>query len=265
MLWLETMLNLYKVFAAAIFAVFGVGFAAPAAHAEPVPLGAEMVLGDPNAKVTIIEYASMSCPHCARFDTDVFPQVKADFIDTGKVKFVFREFPLDQPAMYGALLAKCAGTTRFFAFVDLLFKQQQQWVQAPDVVGRLAQLGQLGGVTTAEWQACLANRDLQNGIIQSRLDAEKAPYIVQSTPTFFINMVKFEGEQPYETFAKAIADALSGKAAAPAIVGAATPAAATSGNQASTYIYIAVAVALIAGAAFFFLRRPQSAGPKSEA
>ena len=259
------MLNLYKVLAGAVFAVFGLGFVAPGAYAEPVPVGTDMALGDPAAKVTIIEYASMSCPHCARFTNDVFPQIKAEFIDTGKVRFIFREFPLDQPALYGALLAKCSGTTRFFAFVELLFKQQQQWVLAPDVPSRLAQLGQLGGVSPQEWQACLGNRDLQNSIIQSRLEAEKPPYEVQSTPTFYVNMVKFEGEQPFEAFAKAINDALAGKGVAASAAGAKSPAVANSGTTATTYIYIAVAVALIAGAGIFLLRRPSAAPPKSEA
>src|SRR5947209_14674871 len=93
---------------------------------KPNPLG-EMALGDPQAPITVIEYASMTCPHCAHFHLTTFPELKKRYIDTGKVRFVFREFPLDPVATGAFMLARCAGNDRYFALLDLLFHEQRQW------------------------------------------------------------------------------------------------------------------------------------------
>ena len=224
------------------------------AGAEPVAADVEMTLGIPGAPITMIEYASMTCPHCAAFAVQVFDQVKANYIDTGKVRFVFREFPLDQTAVLGAVLARCSGAGRFFPFVDVLFRQQAQWALAADPIAALGQIGQLGGLSQAEFQACLADQALVNGIVNSRLSGEQQ-YQVDSTPTFLINNVKYVGEQTYESLAEVFETALRGEPLV-AATGAATSA--SSGTAASTYIAIGVGLILVAGIAFFFLRRPKS-------
>ena len=100
---------------------------APAVAQVRAPATGDMVLGKADAPVTVIEYASMTCPHCATFHTEVLPKLKAAYIDTGKIKFIFREFPLDQLALRGAMLARCAGPERYFGYVDVLFRQQRVW------------------------------------------------------------------------------------------------------------------------------------------
>ena len=248
------MLTQPKALLAAVFFAAGPGFATPAlaqAGVQPAPAGAEMSLGDRDAKVTLIEYASMSCPHCAEFHAQTLPRIKQEYIDTGKIRLVFREFPLDQPAVLGAVLARCAGAARFFPFLDVLFRSQSTWVQHPDAVGRLTQIAQLGGVPAEQFQACLADRDLANGILKTRLEAEQQ-YNVRSTPTFVLGDRVIEGALPYEQFKQIIDDVIAGRPA---------PGRAIAGAQSNISIYIAVGAAalLMALAGFFLLRRPKAA------
>ena len=153
--------------------------AAPAAKAAPVYK--EFIHGDKNAKVTVIEYASLTCPHCAAFAQNVWPEVKKNYVDTGKIKFVFRDYPLDGLAMSGALLARCA----------------------PDAIEPLKQYAQLAGMTPADVDACLKNQAMLKTI---KDEQEKATslYKVQSTPTFYVGDEKVDGEMSYADFAKHI-------------------------------------------------------------
>jgi protein-disulfide isomerase len=168
-----------------------------AALAEPaLPAGAmsEKVLGDPEAKIVIIEYASLTCPHCAKFHKETLPQIKAEYIDTGKAKLVYRDFPLDQLALRASLLARCAPDGRFFAFIDALFAEQERWARGTDPVVALTKIGLLGGVGQEQFEACAANEELTNFVLQQRIDAQKE-YSVESTPTFIINGEKLVGAQ----------------------------------------------------------------------
>src|ERR1700730_18085881 len=149
----------------------------------PGPLG-DHVLGSPDAPVTIIEYASMTCPHCAHFHETTYPEMKKKYIDTGTVRFIFREFPLDALAAAGSMLARCAGKDKYFPMLETLFAQQKEWVvQKP--LGPLLAIAKQAGFTEQSFNQCLENQQLVEGIEASRARATKLG--VSSTPTFFVN------------------------------------------------------------------------------
>jgi len=164
----------------------------PLAKAQPD----DLVEGDPKAPITMIEYSSLSCPHCARFQKDVLPQIKKDFIDTGKVQLIQRDFPLNKPAVQAAQFAHCVGPMRFFTIVDVLFKTQEQWLNE-NAVEQLATIAATAGMDRPTFDACLANKDIEAKIVATRKAGEDA-FGIAATPTFIINGVKKEGEQSYE-------------------------------------------------------------------
>jgi protein-disulfide isomerase len=161
----------------------------------------DRILGNPGAPITIVEYASMTCPHCAHFADEVLPEIKKKWIDTGKAKLVLRDFPLDESALKASMIARCAPPDRFYAFIDTLFSTQEQWVMASDYQAALARLAKLGGMGKDEFDACLANKTLENKIVEGRLVASKQ-LDVNATPTFFVNGTKFDGVPTLEAFDK---------------------------------------------------------------
>ena len=163
----------------------------------------ERILGNPAAPITIVEYASMTCPHCAHFAKEVLPELKRKWIDTGKVKLVLRDFPLDQLALRAAMIQRCAPPDRFYAFADMFFADQHQWVTADDANAALARLAALGGMSRSEFDACLKDSALENYIVQERLVASKN-LGVEATPTFFINGSKFAGAPTVAEFDKVL-------------------------------------------------------------
>ncbi len=168
---------------------------------QPGPLG-DMALGDEKAPVTIIEYASMTCPHCAQFHATTFQEIKKRYIDTGKVRFIFREFPLDQLALAAFLLARCAGPDKYFPMIDTLFQMQKEWViQKP--LGPLLAIAKQAGMSEEAFNECLQNKKLIDGIEEVRQTAMKLN--VQSTPSFFVNGKPLRGAGTIEEFEKAIA------------------------------------------------------------
>jgi protein-disulfide isomerase len=164
----------------------------------------DRVLGKADAPITIVGYASLTCPHCAHFDVDVLPKLKQKWIDTGKAKLVLRDFPLDEPALRAAMVARCAPPDRYYAYVDTFFAAQDKWVMARDYREALARLVKLGGMGKDEFDNCLKNTALENKIVQERLVASKE-FDVNSTPTFFINGTKFTGAPTVEEFDKVLA------------------------------------------------------------
>jgi protein-disulfide isomerase len=181
--------------AAALFMGFGAGSAwlrpasaqTPADLLQPGPL-TEMVLGAENAPVTIIEYASMTCGHCAEFHNRTYPKLKERYIDTGKVRFIFREFPLDMLATAAFMLARCAGKDnkdRYFAMVETLFHQHKEWlVRQP--LPPLTSIARQAGFTQQSFEQCLADQKLRENVESVRHRAAEK-FGVTSTPTFFIN------------------------------------------------------------------------------
>ncbi|WP_054309007.1 DsbA family protein [Mesorhizobium sp. 1M-11] len=151
----------------------------------------ERQLGEDDAKVTIVEYASMTCPHCAHFHETTLPELKTKYIDTGKARLIFREFPFDPRAEAGFMLARCAGDN-YFPMVDVLFKQQQNWAVAENVKDAMFQLSKLAGFTQESFNACLTDQKLLDQVrsVQKRGADE---FKVDSTPTFFINGQTYKG------------------------------------------------------------------------
>ncbi|HEY2136325.1 MAG TPA: DsbA family protein [Xanthobacteraceae bacterium] len=168
---------------------------------QPGPLG-EVSMGDDKAPVTIIEYASMTCPHCANFAINTFPTLKEKYIDTGKVRFIFREFPFDPIAAGAFMLARCAGNDKFFAVVDLLFHTQRTWAVDKPLAPLLATVKQ-AGFTEDSFKACLANQKVLDGIEWVR-DRGADKFKVDSTPTFFINGQIQKGAMSFEELEKLI-------------------------------------------------------------
>ncbi|MCB9942524.1 MAG: DsbA family protein [Geminicoccaceae bacterium] len=167
----------------------------------------EHVMGDENAPITMIEYASLTCPHCAAFNTGTLPAIKEQYIDTGKVKLVVREFPLDQIALAASVIAQCAGDERYFSFIDAMFSSQEQWARADDPIAALIQLAQLGGLSPDQSRACLDDKAMGDAVLQMRVDGVKE-FDVNSTPTFIINGETYSGDRPIDEFAEIFDDLL---------------------------------------------------------
>jgi protein-disulfide isomerase len=165
------------------------------------PAEGDMAMGPDTAKVTIVEYASASCPHCANFYKTTFPELKKDYIDTGKIRFIFREFPHNQPALAAFMLARCAPKEKYFPLVDMFFTEQDTWLEAP--LEGLQKIAQLAGFTKESFDACLKNEAVAKGIIAVRDQAEK-DFGVDSIPTFFINGELLKGETTIDEFRKKI-------------------------------------------------------------
>ena len=164
----------------------------------------DMALGPKDAAVTIVEYASMTCPHCAAFNDQVFPKLKAAYIDTNKIRYVFREFPLDIKAAAGSMLARCIAKddgSKYFAVIDMLFKQQDQWI--PKTTETLSLIGKQAGLSSQQVDACLKDQKLLDKIAADQKYANEV-LKVNSTPTFFINGEKVTGETSFEEFEKKI-------------------------------------------------------------
>jgi protein-disulfide isomerase len=172
------------------------------------PLG-DVWLGSPDAKCTIIEYASMTCSHCAAFHHDTWPKLKSTYIDTGKVHFTLREFPLDPLATAGFMLARCAGNDKYYAMIDLLFDKQTEWAFVQKPVEALAMLTKQAGFTQKTFEECLKNQQIRAGVEAVRARAETI-IGVNATPTFFINGMKYDGEMSFEAMDKIIAPIVSG-------------------------------------------------------
>ncbi|WP_449414700.1 DsbA family protein [Ochrobactrum teleogrylli] len=159
--------------------------------AEPGKLK-DMVYGKADAPVTIIEYASLTCPHCAEFTINTFPKIKEKYIDTGKARLIFREFPFDPRATAAFMLARCAPEDRYFPMVDVFFKQQQQWATAEDGEAALLQIAKLAGFTQESFKACLTNQQVLDDV-RATMERGSKDYGVNATPTFFINGQKYAG------------------------------------------------------------------------
>ena len=153
----------------------------------------DMILGDPNAPITMIEYASYTCPHCGSFHQNTYPQLKADYIDTGKVKFIFREVYFDRFGLWASMVARCGGQDRFFGITDLMFKTQGDWTRAGDasvIVEELRKIGRLAGLNNETLESCLQNEDQAKALV-AWYQENAARDDINSTPSFIINGRKY--------------------------------------------------------------------------
>ena len=175
----------------------------------------ERILGDPEAPVTIYEYSSFTCPHCAAFHAETLPQLHTNYIDTGKVKLVFRDFPLEVIALHGSLLARCTSTSdQFFRLIEVIFREQRSWVNEEPAITRdnLIQIGLRAGINSAKLQQCLSSQDAADQILIGYHAAQRQ-YQISSTPTFIFNdnERRIQGAQPYQNFAATIESLLDGQ------------------------------------------------------
>ncbi len=181
-----------------------------------VPRAAELelfpndrVLGDSNAPVTIIEYSSLTCPHCATFHRDALPQIMETWIAEGKAKLVFRHFPLDSLALRAAAVANCIEGERHFSFLDILFKSQRRWTKASDPIKAIGQMARLAGLSKDKFETCVNDQAEMDRILARRQDGAQT-YGVQSTPTLIINGEKVEGVRSFKYLNRIIENATAG-------------------------------------------------------
>jgi protein-disulfide isomerase len=164
----------------------------------------DLALGQPDAKVTVVEYASMSCTHCAHFANDVWPEFKKKYVDTGKVYYVFREFPLDNRAMAAAMLARCAGDDKTFPLIEVLFEKQPDWAFVEgNPVPKLFELAKQAGFTQESFDKCLTDQALLDKLSAERKRGSEV-FGVAATPTFFINGKRLKDSPTMASFDKMI-------------------------------------------------------------
>ena len=158
-------------------------------------------LGSDDAPIKVVEYSSLTCGHCSAFHKNDFPKIKTEYIDTGKVQFIFKEFPLNQPAIDASKLLRCMPEDKFVAFQSLLFEDQEKWAYAPDYLSPLKQNAKLAGLSDDQVKSCLDNKALEARIIGDMKAASDA-YKIQSTPTFIVNdgVKTIVGHQPVTFF-----------------------------------------------------------------
>ncbi len=168
---------------------------------------ADRVLGDEAAPVTIIEYSSMTCPHCASFHNETLPTITEEYIDTGKVRLIFRDFPFGVLAKGAAMVSRCVDEESYYGFLTVLFRGQAQWSQSQEPAVDLERMARFAGLSKADFEACLSNQALVKGIEENADKAHKE-HGIESTPTFFINGKKISGAAPFDTFKTEIDEAL---------------------------------------------------------
>jgi len=191
---------------------FGAAFAQSAAEVD-TSMVQDMVLGNPDSSVTVVEYASFTCPHCAAFHAENFKKLKADFIDTGKIKFVYRDVYFDRPGLWAAMVARCGegAENRFFGIAEMLYQKQRDWVtqDSPQlIVDRLKAIGKTAGLTDADLDACLQDGKTAEGLYGYYVKNRDADGI-DSTPSFVINGKKYTN-MPYEQMKEILDAALAG-------------------------------------------------------
>ena len=153
---------------------------------------ADRVLGQKNAAITIIEYASMTCPHCAEFHAGPFQTLKKEYIETGKVKFIYRDYPLDRLALAAAMMARCAPKERYYPIIEIIYRTQENWAKQADPTAALSQIGLLSGISKDAYDNCLRNKEIYEGVMKIRNEGREK-FNIQSTPTILMNEKKING------------------------------------------------------------------------
>jgi len=183
---------------------------AGAEDAAETPVIVEMAIGNPDARVEVIEYASLTCPHCATFHRDVFPRLKRDYIDTGKINFILREVYFDRPGLFASITARCGGKDRFFPIVDRILATQQEWSRLesqPAIVQRLRSIALSMGVTDEAFRTCFYDQAKAELLVETEA-RNKREHGIGSTPSFVINGTT-HSNMSYDEFASRIDAALN--------------------------------------------------------
>lgn len=182
------------------------GLRIPSARADDVVLyDDDRFVGSPDAPITIIEYASLTCPHCASFHANTYPELKKQWIDTGRAKLVFRHFPLDGLGLRAAAVSNCLEGDRHFGFIEILMKSMQQWARAADPTKALAQISALAGINQEQFEKCFNDEAEMDKILARRTEAA-SEYNVNSTPSFLVNGRLVTGAQSFEAFNRLLED-----------------------------------------------------------
>ena len=182
-------------------------FGVPPALAEETAVGDdERILGQVDAPITIIEYSSLTCPHCASFHKETLPTIKKNWIEPGKARLVYRDFPLDGLALRAAAVAQCVEGDAYFAFLDALFRGQARWARATDPTGALAQVARLAGIDRKTFDGCIADKAAMDRILKQKVEGTRA-FDIESTPTFIINGRKVAGARKLQQFEEILAEA----------------------------------------------------------
>lgn len=161
------------------------------------------VMGDPDAPVTIVEFASLTCPHCRQFHEQTLPKLKENWIEPGKAKLVYRHYPLDRPALRGAMVANCFEGDRFFAVLGMMFENQGQWARAESPTKALGRIAAAAGMDGETFESCANDGQMADAIVEQQLQARRE-IGVESTPTFLVDGEKLVGNQPYEDFVEVL-------------------------------------------------------------
>ena len=170
----------------------------------------DFILGNSAAPITIIEYASLSCSHCADFHIKTLPKLIEEYVDTSKAKIVLRDFPFNYPALLGSMVLRCVPSDVRYAYTDALYKLQSKWVvrENEKTTQELYKIMQSGGMTKDQFNQCIENVDIENKILQGLMEAQKE-FNIKSTPSFLINGILIEGNKPIEDFRQIINKLLS--------------------------------------------------------
>jgi protein-disulfide isomerase len=163
----------------------------------------DIIHGSADAKVEFIEFSSLTCPHCANYRQETYPKLMEKYVKTGKVKMIYRDFPLDNLAMGAAMLSRCIPSENYDLFMDTLFKKQQEWVRSEDPLGVLKQYAALAGLEADAVDKCVADAEVF-AAIRDKMTAQSEKWDIRSTPTVVINGKKYEGNLGFEYFSKII-------------------------------------------------------------
>ena len=154
-------------------------------------------IGKKEAPIKMIEFASLTCGHCARFHNEVFPKIKKNYIDNGKIFFTYHDFPLDKFALKASVIARCSGNKKYFSFLKVLYKKQKDWTSSQDPFKSLLKIAKLGGLKNDEIKVCVGNKSIEDGILKKRLSSTKE-FKIEATPTIYLNGKKYDGDLTYE-------------------------------------------------------------------
>tara|TARA_Y100000992_G_scaffold243358_1_gene174391 strand:+ start:1164 stop:1775 length:612 start_codon:yes stop_codon:yes gene_type:complete len=154
-------------------------------------------MGEIKAPLKMIEFASLTCGHCARFHIEVMPEIKKNYIDTGKILYTYKDFPLDKFALKASMISRCSGSKNFFNFLDIFYKKQKDWTRTQDPFKSLLKIAKFGGLKDEELKVCIGNKSIEDGLLKDRLKSSKV-YDITATPTIYFNGEKYKGDLTLE-------------------------------------------------------------------